>query len=259
MVEPWFAELARGEHEAAWDCFLDRYRKLIFAAIYHYAEDYDDVMEIFTRVCESLHEQDLARLRKYTSLALPRPRFSTWLATVVRNLTIDWFRHRDGRKQLSVRADRLPPVQRSIFEYIFHEQRSHLEAYELLTTRDGRALSFREFLRELRATYQALSEGRRGRLTLELGAGLPPDVDPPLAEDPALISERKEFLALAMSALSPEDRLVVQLFVVAQLPAAEVARLVGLPNAKAVYNRTYRALAAMRGTLEQQGLRPGDL
>ena len=28
MVEPWFAELARGKHEAAWDCFLDRYRKL---------------------------------------------------------------------------------------------------------------------------------------------------------------------------------------------------------------------------------------
>ena len=85
-----------------------------------YADDYDDVMDVFTHVCEALHSDDLARLRKYSAIAEPRPRFSTWLVTVVRNLTIDWFRHRDGRKRLSALAARLPRLQQQIFEHVIH-------------------------------------------------------------------------------------------------------------------------------------------
>src|SRR5207249_1151385 len=48
-VEDWVAELERGRFDAAWDLFLDRYRRLIFAAIRHYAQDYDDVMDVFAR------------------------------------------------------------------------------------------------------------------------------------------------------------------------------------------------------------------
>ena len=44
-------ELQRGRSDAAWDLLLDRYRRLIFAAIRHYAQDYDDVMDVFARVC----------------------------------------------------------------------------------------------------------------------------------------------------------------------------------------------------------------
>ncbi len=70
-MEGWAAELVSGRPDAAWDAFVDRYRRLIFAAIRHYAQDYDDVMDV------------------------------TWLVTVVRHLTVDWFRHRDVRRRLS--------------------------------------------------------------------------------------------------------------------------------------------------------------
>src|SRR5438067_11803590 len=62
-MEGWAAELESGKPDAAWDLFLDRYRRLIFAAIRHYAQDYDDVMDVFARVCEALCEGDLRRLR----------------------------------------------------------------------------------------------------------------------------------------------------------------------------------------------------
>src|SRR5213080_3162157 len=55
-MEGWAAELASGRPDAAWDLFLDRYRRLIFAAIRHYAQDHDDVMDVFARVCEALRE-----------------------------------------------------------------------------------------------------------------------------------------------------------------------------------------------------------
>jgi hypothetical protein len=66
-MEGWAAELQSGRPDAAWDLFLDRYRRLIFAAIRHYAQDYDDVMDVFARVCVALREGDLRRLRTYAA------------------------------------------------------------------------------------------------------------------------------------------------------------------------------------------------
>src|SRR5690349_12247427 len=163
-MEGWEAELGAGRPDAAWDAFLDRYRRLIFAAIRHYAQDYDDVMDVFARVCEALREDDLRRLRTYTEQRDHRARLSTWLVTVVRNLTVDWFRHRDGRRRLSGVAEALPPLRRRIFELVFLDQRSHIEAYELIHAREAPALPFAEFLAELRATYAAVTDGRRGRV-----------------------------------------------------------------------------------------------
>jgi DNA-directed RNA polymerase specialized sigma24 family protein len=91
-MDPWVAELQRGRSDAAWDLFLDRYRRLIFAAIRHYAQDYDDVMDVFAHACESLREADLKRLRSYFEQPSHSARFSTWLVTVVRHPTVDWFR-----------------------------------------------------------------------------------------------------------------------------------------------------------------------
>src|SRR5256884_7141479 len=177
-MEGWAAELESGKPDAAWALFLDRYRRLIFAAIRHYAKDYDDVMDVFARVCEALREGDLRRLRAYAAQPDHRARFSTWLVTVVRHLTVDWFRHRDGRRRLSVVAAALPPLRRRIFEHVFLDQRSHIEAYELICAREAPSLSFTEFLGELRATYRAATDGRRGRGLGELGGPPPPDAAP---------------------------------------------------------------------------------
>ncbi len=38
-MEGWAAELVSGRPDAAWDAFVDRYRRLMFAAIRHYAQD----------------------------------------------------------------------------------------------------------------------------------------------------------------------------------------------------------------------------
>lgn len=166
------AELQQGRPEPAWDLFLARYRRIVFAAIRHYAQDYDDVMDVFARVCEALREDDLRRLRAWVDQPKHSARFSTWLVTVVRNLTIDWFRHRDGRRRLSAVAEGLPPLRRRIFEHVFLDRRRHVEAYELIRAGELPDLSFRAFLAELRATYRAVTGGRRGALLRDGAAGL---------------------------------------------------------------------------------------
>jgi len=256
-MEDWRTALDRGDTDTGWDLFVDRYHRLIFATIRRYAEDYDEMMDVFAWVCESLREDDLRRLRAYHARSDHRARFSTWLVTVVRNLTIDWFRRRDGRRRLPALAENLPPRQRRIFELVFLEGHSHAETFELIRTRDEPDLTFGEFLAELRRTYRAASEGRRGLLLQELHPP-PPDAtsDTP---HPAEARERHARLARALASVDPQDRLAIELYVLEELPAADVARIAGLRNAKAVYNRVYRALAVVREELEKTGIRRGDL
>jgi len=246
-VDPWVAELQRGNVDAAWDLFLDRYRRLVFAAIRHYAQDYDDVMDVFARVCEALREADLKRLRAYLAQPTHTARFSTWLVTVVRNLTVDWFRHRDGRRRLSSVASSLPPLRRRIFEHVFLHKRSHVEAYELMRSGDCVDLSFGQFLGEVSATYRAVGDGRRGRMLRELVGPPPPVQASEDANEPTY--DRREELDYALNALTPEERVAVQLYVVEDMPAESVAKVIGWPNAKAVYNHVYRALDLMRARL----------
>jgi DNA-directed RNA polymerase specialized sigma24 family protein len=259
-MDDWAVELQRGRAEAAWDRFLDRYRKLIFAAIRHYAEDYDDVMDVFARVCEALREDDFRRLRSYLAQAEHRARFSTWLVTVVRHLTIDWFRSQDGRRRVTAIAERLPPLQRRIFEHVFLQRRSHVETYELIRCTDAPEITFRQYLAELRATYHGVMDGRRGHVLRELSSQPPPpaeiDVGAPV-EVPS--TEERQLLEQALNTLSTQDRLVLDLYVQNELPAENVATIVGLPNAKAVYNRVYRALADLRQHLEKVGFTREDL
>lgn len=255
-MEAWQAELERGRPEAAWDLFLAQYRRLLFVAIRRYAQDYDDVMDVFARVCEALREDDLRRLRAYAEQSA---RFSTWLVTVVHRLTIDWFRHRDGRPRLSELAVRLPPLRRRIFELVFLEHYSHVAAYEQLRTAEQPALRYREFLVELRATYRDVTEGRRGGVIRALSGGPPVDVDDGVEAQPEPGSERSGMLERALASLTPEDRVLLRLYVEQELPAADIARILGLPSAKAAYNRAYRALAALRSWLARAGIGPGDL
>src|SRR2546427_273123 len=218
-------------------------------------------MAVFARVCEALRADGLGRLRRYAerSDASHTARFSTWLVTVVRNLIIDWFRQRDGRKQLSAAAQALPPLQRRICEHVFLDGRSYVEAYELLVSRDHTPMTFGRFLRELAATYRALAHGRRGFLATDLAGPVAMSPDDLPDSDATVEPEADARLVEALRALPADEQAAVQLFVIEEVPAANVARMVGWPNAKAVYNRVYRALATIRATLDRQGIRREDL
>jgi RNA polymerase sigma factor (sigma-70 family) len=86
----------------------------------------------------------------------------------------------------------------------------------------------------------------------------PPEPEPE-GRNPAETSEVREWLNRILESLSPEDRVALELYVVEELPAADIARVLGLSNAKAVYNRVYRSLEAMRRQLQQAGISREDL
>lgn len=256
-MEAWLSKLTGGDPQAAWDLFAERYRRLLLATIRRVVHDHDDVMDVFASVCQALSADELARLRRFTDQHPQGASLATWLVVVVRNLTVDWLRQRDGRRRVSIPPN-LSPLQQQIYAAIAIDGRSPVEAYEIIRGRARLEMAFHEFLREVRATYR-LAPPRAGELPRQPVRGPAVDEVEQPANDPVETAESTHRIAKALASLPPETQLAVRLFVVERLPAAEVARAVGWPNAKTVYNRVYRALATLRVELEREGIGPGDL
>lgn len=258
-MDDWVPELRRGAMDEAWDRFIDRYRRLIISAIRHYVQDHDDVMDAFAWVCEALRKDDLRRLRTWVDQPEHRAKFSTWLVTVVRRLSIDWFRQRGGRRRLPEITRDHSPLRGRIIELVFLNGWPHVEAYERICTAVPPGPTFREFLIELRAANEAVARGEHGRLLRELAPPPPPPMPAETASVAVEEGDRRQWLDRALAVLEPVDRAALELYVVEELPAADVARILGLPNAKAVYNRVYRALDALRRRLDEAGIDRSDL
>ncbi|MGK2962364.1 MAG: RNA polymerase sigma factor [Gemmatimonadaceae bacterium] len=251
----WRATLAAGDPRRAWDQFIARYRRLIFAVIRRSLTEEDDVADVFAEVCADLSTHELARLARHTDSG--KARFSTWLVTVVHHQTIDWVRHREGRRRVTA-PKALTPLQRQIFDCIVGERRSHVEAYEFMLQRSRLDLSFAAFMREVARTFRAIEESSGKTVAHYLpGPPLPIGQDEPHPYDALVSIESAARLHAALAILPSDDRLAIQLFIIDELPAASVAQTVGWPKAKAVYNRVHRALAILRREATRLGLDPG--
>ena len=256
-MEPWLSRLDDGDGHAAWNLFAERYRRLILATIRRLVQDPEDVQDVFASVCAALTADNFARLRRYSARSPPGAAVSTWLVIVVRNLVIDWLRKVEGRRRPTIPAG-LSGLHREMYAALCLGGHSPAEAFELVRARTGLAMSFPEFLREIRLLRQShpcpgTSPARRPE-----PLSLLPEIAVLIA-DPVEVTELARRLAAALATLPADVRLAVQLFVVDELPAKEVATIVGWPNPKAVYNRVHRALEAMRATLEREGVGRGDL
>ena len=255
-MESWRAKLVAGDVEGAWNEFIARYQRLIVATIRRTIGNDDDVDDIFGDVCARLSANNLARLKQHSETGTAR--LSTWLVTVVHHQTIDWVRQREGRHRV-----RPPPgltaLQNQIFKYVFDEHRSHVEAYELIQQRGLTQSTFGEFLKDVTETYHVI-ERTHGKAATHYLPGPPilAEGTEATAEDAIIAAERAGQLNEALQILESEERLAIQLFVINGLPAARVARILEWPNAKAVYNRVYRALAAVRKELERTGVNHTD-
>ena len=249
MAEPSLELLRGGDVEGAWRRFLDDYRRLLFSVIRGFARDPDESMDLFAHLCEQFRADGMSRLQRFRDDAAQPASFSTWLVVVTRRLIIDWYRQRDGRIRRTPPRE-LSPLGVAIYSQVFVAGRSHRDTYEWARTHIDPSLSHPAFLRELRTVHQVTFREPAGSVTravLDIS-----DIDPaPSAEDLVLDDEAAASLGSAMATLAPDVRTAVHLLIVEEMAASDIARILGWPNAKAVYNRVYRALAALRTHLAE--------
>lgn len=105
------------------------------------------------------------------------------------------------------------------------------------------------------ATHAALDWMRAQRPETTMAAEFFAAVPSPGAPDPALTTEIRRAVELALGRLPPKLRIAALLAVVEERPQREVANALGISTA-AVKLRVFRAMRRLRTDLEQQGIRP---
>lgn len=243
--EHWVARLSRGDADAAWDDFLAEFRPLLFSVIGSLVSDPETRMDAFVAVCDGLRADDLKRLRAFQPGGPAK--FSTWLVSVCRNLVIDWYRATHGRRRLDPALAQLSPAHQRLYELLTRRRLSFIEAFEVLRSTEEWRGSYREFLALVRELHRTVTQ-QAGALARDL-IGVDPAFELALEAEAAPDVADHERVMKALEQYPADVRLATLLFVVDELPADEVARMVGWSGRKTVYNRVYRTLEAIRQEL----------
>jgi RNA polymerase sigma factor (sigma-70 family) len=86
---------AEEEREASWEAFVGEFSRLIHLAARRSARGYDDVMDRYAFILESVRRDDCKRLRGFVEGG--RSSFGTWLVVVSSRLCVDYHRTKYGR------------------------------------------------------------------------------------------------------------------------------------------------------------------
>jgi len=262
-VEVFLRALQSDQAEDAWKSFLITYSELIFGVIRSIAQDPDSSGDCFVFVCGRLADKNYRRLRSFRQDG--RARFSTWLRAVVRNLCLDWYRAKFGRKQMFRFLTSRSVLDQQIFQAAFQRGMNPEEVRRELSGK-GYDLSFPdverciEELRNLMSARQLwlLSVGKISTNSLDSTAddsGAPEIVDPaPNPEMIAILRENRATLSEAFARISSGDQLLLRLRYVEGLGLQEVADLVGLKDPQTADRRIRGAIEHLRERVERKNL-----
>ena len=250
--------------ESAWTDFLRIYSDTVYGVVRTFARDADQMGDCFLFVCERLAANNYRRLRAFRPDG--KAQFSTWLRAVVRNLCLDWYRSKYGRRGLFRSIASRDTVDQEIFAAIFLRGASVYELW-LHLSRKGYSLSYGDVDRRIEQLHGLLTARQlwlvsAARTNLET---------PPLNEDAAvelrdaspspetlaILRETERFVRKALLRLHTTDRILLRLRYFEGLPLSEVARLVGLKDAQTTDRRIREALERLRKQLPSEGLLAG--
>jgi len=255
------------DHEKAWDDFLNGCAPLILQVVHLFERDQDRIEDCFVFVCERLKRNNLRRIRQFDTEGAAT--FSTWLRAVVRNLCLDWRRHRFGRPRIFRSIARLPKLDQEVFRCIHHRRLRENETYHAVRalypslTRDELADSIVRINKCLSHHQSWLLVSRNSRLESISASSSDPDAAdreielPDREPNPETHSARQESLMAlrkAMSGLPPQQRLLLRLRYEQELSLEQIADLTQLSSPLAVQRIIQRAILTIREQLITEGI-----
>jgi RNA polymerase sigma factor (sigma-70 family) len=245
---------------AAWVAFIDRFAPLMMKTVTQFDYRQDRSNECFVYICEKLSDQDFRRLQKFNTAGTSK--FRHWLSTVVFNLCVDWHRTEFGRATVLPAITALPAFDQLIYRYIYQQGMSRHSCYQTIKS-DFPELTKDQLSASLSRIHSLLTPRQRWRLrarsrrALTAGAESPglhvsqvqdPGLDP---ESLAQAQEQATNLQTALSRLSIDHRLLLQLRFQEGLTFERIARLEQLGNAHRARRYVQAALDALYCQLQK--------
>lgn len=260
VSEEQITALLRADHARGWTAFIDAYTPAILALVERAgAVDRDEAMEVYTRVCARLTEDDCAALRRRDPAA---GSLHGWLAAVVRGAAVDYVRSQVGRRRMFAAVAALDRRNQRVFELYYWDRRPLAEVAELLRVEEREDITLNQVLEWLEAVDHVLTERHRAELLALVARSRAPlsldvtadddRVAEPMSEapDPEMalrMRETDERLHVALAALPPEDAAIVSLKYGEGLTRPQIQRLLALPEL--TEHRVRSIMATLHGHL----------
>jgi len=230
--------LFEGDPVRGWRAFIDQYTALIVRLIRRAGvRDQDEVMDIYTRVCDRLSADGCARIRRRRPGSI-----EGWLAVVVRHAAVDWVRSRTGRRRLFGVIQQLAAFDQRVFELFYWQDLSVPEIAARLESEQQDIVSLAKVFDAMTRINRVLTERHRSELLswvarshamegLEDSNGVlrtDAPTEAPNPEDIAAAAESAQRLEEALRSLPAEDAAIVRLHFTEGLSLTQVRHLLRL-------------------------------
>lgn len=257
QIESLLHRLNSSDAGAAWACFVDRYSALIMHVILQFDRREDRAQECYLFACEALAADGFRRLQKF-KVGGPA-KFTTWLATVVYHLCVDWHRKEFGRAQLLPSFSALPGFDQEVYRLHFERGLSREECFQTLLD-DMPDLVRSQVAEAVARLHRILTPRQRWLASLRLQRQHPSvhlDLDAFRAEgatpeDVAHRADQAERLERAMGSLPGEQQLILRLRYQEGLTLARIADTLRLGDPFRARRHVESALDALSRAVRHQ-------
>jgi DNA-directed RNA polymerase specialized sigma24 family protein len=247
--------------EEAYAELLKRFSPVIIRMIRRFMYDQDEVMEVYTSVCERLRAKNFKALRRFRI----NKEITPWLSVVVANACRDRFRKKRFTSVPQSVISKLDAREKLVFKYYYQEQYQQDHIVEIIKGKHSTECTALDVAHALDKIESLLSINKRWHLIMALNQNkamlsledlqefgfeaASTDTATPKA-DPA--KNNAERLVDALDTLEPEDRLLVLLRFEQGMKASEIADVLAFENHKYVYTRLRTIVNRLRRVMNEQ-------
>lgn len=247
----------RDDPEGAYGELLERFTPVILRMIRRFMRDPDEVMEVYTAICERLQANEYKALVKFRTNSDLMP----WLSVVAANACRDRLRKRRATSVPRSVLAKLDDFEQLVFKYYYWRRLPHEDISEIINNNHGVSCSPLEVVDAIAKINDLLSVNKRWLLLVALNANQPTLSIDEMAEsgyqphDPDTLShvdeglrnrDRLDRLSQAMTHLEREDQLLVLLRFEHGMTAPQIADVMHYENHKHVYTRLRTVVGRLR-------------
>ena len=223
--------------------------------------DQDEVMEVYTSICERLRMNDFQALRRFRENSDLLP----WLSVVAANACRDRLRK---QRRISVPRSvlsKLNAFEELVFGYYYWQRIPLEDITEIIQSNHGEPCSSLDVIDAVSKINNLLSINKRWLLVAALNANRPllsidelaqngyqPVESPDFGDEPFLKQDKVSGFTDAIKQLEKEDQLLLLLRFEHGMTAPQIAQVMRYDNQKYVYTRLRTVINKLRRTIVQE-------
>lgn len=239
---------------------LERFTPVLLRMIRRFMRDPDEVMEVYTSICERLRAHNYQALVRFRTNSDLMP----WLSVVAANACRDRLRKRRVTSVPRSVLSKLNDFEQLVFKYYYWQRLPHEDIAEIINSKHSKPCSPLEVIQAIGRINDLLSINKRWLLLVALNANRPALSIDEMAENgfhPAATDgtgdvdeafrhrEQIDRLNGALGQLDREDQLLVLLRFEHGMTAPQIAEVLHYESHKYVYTRLRTVISRLRRIL----------